>query len=526
LLGLVSACGAADTAQGLFQQGQAAERSGDIVNAYLLYSRAVALDPANVEYLARKNALQVQKALAQQTGAPADGATDASTAEALAKAGRGSDELSPEAPPDEREVLPPPMLEGRPGKQSFDLKGDAKTIFEKVAGAYGIQVVFGDGYQSPPAFSFRTGALGMQEALRALELVANSLVVPVSPHLALVVRDTPQRRADTAPEMSMGIPIPGHLSVQEAQQVITAVQQSLQIRRAGVDPRRRLVYLRGPVSKVTAAAQLFADLSRLRAQVDVQVQFLSVDRSSTLGIGLTLPSSAAIVNFGDFLQNQWSQAVGNFANFLAFGGGKTLFGLGVTDSQAFASLMRSSSSSLLNAEIVTLDGQAGELHVGDRYPIITAGYYGQTDATGTTYAPPPTVTFEDLGLVLKVTPSVHEGGEITLDVNAEFKVLGSTMIDGIPDIGQRKFQGKVRLKPGQWAVIAGLAQTSRSTTTNGIAGLSRLPLLGRLFRRDTVTKDNNETLIVLKPRLISLPPWDFPTQTVWIGTETKPLTIF
>jgi type II secretory pathway component GspD/PulD (secretin) len=121
--------------------------------------------------------------------------------------------------------------------------------------------------------------------------------------------------------------------------------------------------------------------------------------------------------------------------------------MGVASASAFATLTQSSGASVLRTQMTTLDGQAASFHVGDRYPIITSGYYGSTgNVTGNlqTFSPPPVVNFEDLGLVLKVTPAVHGEGEITLDVDASFKVLGSGSLNGIPIIANRKYTGKVR----------------------------------------------------------------------------------
>jgi general secretion pathway protein D len=313
--------------------------------------------------------------------------------------------------------------------------------------------------------------------------------------------------------------------VQDAQEIVTAVQQTLQIKTISMDAGRHMLFLRDTVGKVIAARQIIADLSRFRGEVEVDIELLAVTKTSSLGIGLTLPNTSSIVNFGNFLQNAVSP--GNLTSFLSFGGGKTLFGLGVTSAQAFATLARSTADSVFSAQMVGLDGQPATLHVGDRYPIITNAYVGSTaGTTGTVYAPPPTVNFEDLGLALKITPSVHLGGEMSLDIEAEYKVLGSLNSTGIPIISQRKFKGTVRLNNGEWAVIAGLTQDSDTHSVGGIAGLANIPLLGRLFRKDSYEKDSTETLLVLKPRVIESPPSEFPTHTLWVGTEGKPITVY
>src|SRR5207249_172921 len=97
-----------------------------------------------------------------------------------------------------------------------------KTIFEKVAEAYGLLVVFEADYQTPPPFTFRMTDVGYEDALRALETISNSFLVPVNPRLALIARDTPQKRADMGQAMSAAFLIPERMTVQDAQEMITA----------------------------------------------------------------------------------------------------------------------------------------------------------------------------------------------------------------------------------------------------------------------------------------------------------------
>ena len=75
---------------------------------------------------------------------------------------------------------------------------------------------------------------------------------------------------------------------------------------------------------------------------------------------------------------------------------------------------------------------------------------------------PPTFNFEDLGLVLQFTPHVHGAGEVTLELDTELKALTGQSVDEIPVIANRKLQSVVRLRPGEWAVIAGLLNSLAS----------------------------------------------------------------
>jgi hypothetical protein len=518
-LGTAAVCAGGDTAERLFREGQHAAKAGDSLHAYILFARAAALEPQNGAYALAKAEIETSSQIVGKRTLGPDPA-DESLPATLAEQGVVGSEVFDVGP-----ALPPKRLAGSPGTKSFDIKGDARMVFEQVAGAYGLQVVFDSDYQSPPPFLFRVTDLTYEQALHALEDVANSFIVPVNERLALVVRDTVQKRTELAPAMSIAIPIPERMSPQDAQEIVTAVQQTMEIRRISVDPSRRLVLIRDGVSKVTAARRLFENLSQLRAQVEVEVEFLSVEKSSSLAYGLNVPSSFPIVNFGTALHNMPSIPSG-LTSFLTFGGGATFLGMGIADAAALATVTRSSSDVILRSQVTTLDGQAASLHIGDRYPVISTGYYGTTTGTGQTYAPPPTVNYEDLGLVLKVTPSVHDQNEVTLDVDAEFKVLGTGGSNGIPVIASRTYQGKVRVGGGEWAVIAGLVTINDSQTYSGIAGLVDLPWIGRWFRQNNHQTGAMEVLLVLKPHLVTLPPSEFAGKAIWVGTEAKPITVF
>ncbi len=516
-------CRGEDFADRLFKAGQKAEKAGDTFHAFLLYSQAAALQPANVEFAMRKAALQ------------ADAAMSATTHLDLSSVAREREDISSEPLTDSelveaRAARPPPRLKGPDGLKSFDFGGDPKSVIEKVMAAYGLTVVFEADYQTPPQFRFRINDVRFEEAMRMLETLSVSFLVPVNDRVALMVRDTAQKRTEMSPAMAIAIPIPERISVQDAQEMMTAVAQTLEIRKFSLDPVKRVVYLRDQVTKIVAARSMFSDLSRLRAQVEVDVEFLEVTKSSALGYGLQLPTSSALVNFSSFLGNT-PAALNNLSSFLTFGGGASLFGVGIASSMVLATFTKSDSDVILRSQIVTLDGQAATLHVGEKYPLVTATYSGGSStqvgsglASGLTA--PPTINFEDLGLVLKVTPSVHDQGEVTLDISTEFKVLGTSDANGNPTISSRKYEGKVRLRMDESAIVAGLVSSTDGETINGIPGLASIPWIGRLLRTNNLNKSSDQVLLVLRPRLISMPPWEYGSTPIWLGTETKPLTLF
>jgi type II secretory pathway component GspD/PulD (secretin) len=112
---------------------------------------------------------------------------------------------------------------------------------------------------------------------------------------------------------------------------------------------------------------------------------------------------------------------------------------------------------------------------------------------------------------------VGNAGEVTLDLEAAFKLLGASSVDGIPVVANRQYQSKVDVMTGEWAVLAGLMSAQEAKTITGLPLLSYIPFL----RNNIITKDTGATLIVLKPHVTIAPPSETPAWKAWAGSETR-----
>ena len=70
-------------------------------------------------------------------------------------------------------------------------------------------------------------------------------------------------------------------------------------------------------------------------------------------------------------------------------------------------------------------------------------------------------------------------------------------------------------------MIAGLLSTTEARTISGLAGISSLPWLGPLLRKNTREDDSNEAVIAIRPHVIHLPGSEHPTKAFWTGSETR-----
>ncbi len=516
----------ASEASDLYKQGRKAEKAGQVAKAYLFYSEAAALEPHNHLYWQRSEALKSRatrerRVMPQLASASAllpeilpeddDTTIETATAEDLLEA---------------RKPLPPTTLKAKPGRLDFDVKGDAKALFQAVAKDFGLDCVFDGDYQAGKAIHFRIDQADYREALHALEAATGSFLVPISERLFLVVKDTPQKRHEEEPFVAVMVSVPEATSTQDLTAMITAVQQSCGIQKVGWDTQRKIVVMRDAISKVLPARQLFEDLLYPRAQVQVEMQMLEVSQNDMMEYGLTLPNSFPIAFFSTlFAEHSQPISSTSLSGMLLMGGGQSMIGLGIVDSMLVATLSRSGANNLLHATLRSIDNQPASMHIGQKYPVLTSSYVGTSGVAGAgVIQPAPSFTFEDLGLSLKVTPQLHGTEEVTLALEAEFKLLAGAALNGIPVISNRSLKSDVTLKMGEWAVVAGLMENQDARTVAGIAGIANVPLLGPLMRTTTHNQESDQVVILLKPTLVTAPPNEALTHIFRMGSETRPLT--
>lgn len=423
-----------------------------------------------------------------------------------------------------RQMSAPLRLKPKPGRRSFDLKGDSKTVATEVLKAYGIEIVFDADLQPIANLRFHLDKeVDFAEAADALQLATGTFIVPVSRKMAMLAKDVPNKRQELEHTMAIAVPLPTTTTVQEAQELARAVQSLMEIQKFGVDPNQRLVVIRDRESKVLPALALFHDLVRHRAQVMVEVELLETSESTERTLGLQLPTRFPVA----WLSSVWN-SVRTFpagaTEFLTFGGGYSFFGFGLANSQLFATFSRGNSRTLSRATLRGVEGQPINFHLGDRYPVLSAGYFGDTGsaASDQVFRPPPTVNFEDLGIVLKITPRVHDERQVSLEIEAEYKVLTGQALNDIPVIANRAFKASARMGTNETVVIAGLMRNSEARSITGPAGLATLPVLGHLFSQRTNSKDEGQALLVIRTYLIDVSPGELATRTVYTGTDARP----
>jgi general secretion pathway protein D len=515
---LVAACAllAADpSAQALARAAAKAQNSGQLVRAYLLYAEAAARDPNNASYRMNRDALKPLANLLSKNGIE----KEPSREELLSGVPPESEEpLQPLDAEDLREVpklQPPPSLIIAPGQHSFHSRANERDLFNTVASAYGFKVVFDPQFDPKPRVIFDIDNVEAREALEGLTEATNTFLFPLSANTIFVARDTQQKRDEYEPQIAVTIPLPDVEDTKATTEAANAVRQAFDLRHIGFNNSARTIVIRDKMSRATAARTLLERLIRPSAQVALDVQILTLDEQSTMEYGVSLPTTFPLINFGGLIAQGIVAVPTGFTNFLTFGGGKTLFGIGITNAQVIATATQSSARSIYDTTLVVSSGQTAQMHVGDKFPIAQTLYTGASQLPNPFYGPLPQIQQVDLGIVIKVKPALHADGDISMDIHAEYQALGTRTFNTVPEILVRQFEGNVRLHKGDVAILAGLNTQTSSVTRSGLAGLSEIPAVGNLFTDVNRTHANSQTLMVVKPHPIRdlemplLPAYDF-----------------
>jgi general secretion pathway protein D len=482
----------------LAKEARQAQNAGRVVRAYMLFAEAAVRDPHNASYAANREALApLAKLLSSQHVEDADISEDIKAAEA-----NPGDEADSEAPLDPLpasgpdDLQPPPHVILDNSLHSFDLRLDEKTAITQITEAYGIKAIFDPDFDSKPLGRFTLTQADFRTAMEAITAVTRTFVFPVSTGALFVARDSETKRNEFEPVITVTVPLPDAVDPKEIVEAANAVRGALTLRTISWDSAARTIVVRDHVTRANVARSLLEALLLPKAQCSIEVQLLAIDNDVNYHYGIALPTSFTGYNFFHIGNIQTVlPTLTNGSSLLVFGSGMNFYGIALT------------SGVLFDATVTVSSGQTASLHVGDKYPIPTSLYTGVSQQTSGSaiYNPVGQVTQEDLGLVLKIGATVDGDGDISLDTEAQYKSLGNEVYQSVPAINQREFKGSVRLREGEYAIIAGLEQDDHTSTRNGLLGLSQIPGLAEIFSENTRDHSTSNTLILLKPVITRLP---------------------
>ncbi len=158
---------------------------------------------------------------------------------------------------------------------------------------------------------------------------------------------------------------------------------------------------------------------------------------------------------------------------------------------------------LLQPRVVTQNNVKARITRGQEIPYTTTVAPVAGGGTGQTVIQPmPTVQFKTAALTLEVTPRITPADTILLDVDVDNGSPGEAQPNGNVAINTQRAQTKVLVQNGATTVIGGIYSSQETRVDSRTPGLGKIPLLGWLFRSESVKDTNEELLIFITPRVI------------------------
>ncbi|RZT31260.1 secretin N-terminal domain-containing protein [Cupriavidus agavae] len=285
-----------------------------------------------------------------------------------------------------------------------------------------------------------------------------------------------------------------YLNNADPKQVMGMLKQIVKTKDVYIDERLGMLVIRDTPEAVAVAERLVEAHDLPQSEVMFDVQVLEVNSNSELNLGIRYPSSvSASVSGAAKLPGvvTWNE--------LRNLNGDNI-GVNLGDPVVTANLARQSGQGelLANPRIRVKNREKAKIMIGDRLPVVTT-----VNGNGVVTE---SVSYQDVGLQLDVTPTLTQDGEIGVKVSLEVSNVVNTIKTqtGLMayQIGTRKAETNMTARDGETQVLAGLLQRSEQGNGHGIPGLSELPVLDRIFGTRSKKEASTELVLLITPRIV------------------------
>jgi general secretion pathway protein D len=151
---------------------------------------------------------------------------------------------------------------------------------------------------------------------------------------------------------------------------------------------------------------------------------------------------------------------------------------------------------------MTMDNQEAEIKVAQEIPFIT-GSFTNTGATNGATNPFQTVQRQEVGTILKVTPTIAaEGNSVVMKISIESSSVGAPVSNVDITTNKRTITTNVLIEDGGIVVLGGLIQNQSSKGESKVPFLGSIPLIGLAFKTRTGGSTKNNLMIFIRPKIL------------------------
>jgi type IV pilus assembly protein PilQ len=278
-----------------------------------------------------------------------------------------------------------------------------------------------------------------------------------------------------------------------------------------VDSRSNMLIIRDLADRMEGILNLIEELDRPNPQVLIEARIVETTRRFSYALGVIWGFSA-VADAQHGTTTGWrfpnsGEVTGEVG--LGIQGPKAQIGLSFADilnSFNLDFLLQAAEfdglAKVLSApKILAQDNETAKIESGVQVLIPSTVTQGNVTETS--------VQEKDITIKLEVTPHITAEGTVQLDVKLEKRdllealriiALGTTTV-GVP-FSTRRAETKVLVRDGGTVVIGGVYKMTQSDQRNRVPGVSKIPVVGNLFKQRDQSESNDELLIFLTPRIV------------------------
>lgn len=286
-----------------------------------------------------------------------------------------------------------------------------------------------------------------------------------------------------------------YLNNVEPKQAQDLIKTVLKTKDMFIDEQLNILVMRDNPEVVRLAEKLIGAYDLSDPEVLLEVEILEISANRLKELGIRWPNELAVsVSGTDGTPGQLTfDEARNFNSKLGR--------ISITDPTLVLSLRETEGASnlLANPHIRVKNRKKAKVHIGDRVPVIT------NTSTSTGFVA-ETVSYLDVGLKLNVEPSIMMNDEVSIDIGLEVSNIVSEIVSNNGTLtyrlGTRNAATTLRMRNGETQVLAGLLSDEERSAVDRVPGLSRLPIIGRLFSSKNSNHNKTEIVLLITPRII------------------------
>ncbi|WP_020589799.1 type II secretion system secretin GspD [Desulfobacter curvatus] len=244
-----------------------------------------------------------------------------------------------------------------------------------------------------------------------------------------------------------------------------------------------------------------------RSMVYIECLLMEMNAERSLDFGMEWQAKGTIhsdnTGFGRFsTSNSDSADLGSLADrTLSSGFSMGVFG-GTLEAIIQAYKKDSDVKILSTPQLLTTENEEATITIGKNVPYQTRGGVGTSDTDSTAYN---SYEYKDVGITLKITPSISQDRLVRLDFYQTVTKLDTatnTTVTDRPTTLKRELETTIIVEDGNTVVLGGLIDESLSKEVGKVPCLGDIPLLGNAFKNQSSGSDRTNLFIFLTPRVV------------------------